>query len=618
MPFGYHGRILEVDLSSGSMKDRTIEDSDAELFFLGSGLSARILLEETDPDLDPLSPENPLIFMRGLFNGTPVPGSPKICLSAKSPLTGIWGEAAAGGHWSAAFSFTGYDGVIFNGAAEKPVYLLLDDGRAVLNPADHLVGKDTFETEELLKKELGADVEVACIGPAGERGSLIASVMFGGPVARAAGRCGMGTVMGIKNLKAFVVRGEQKVPLYDEAGLKALIKSQVKDIMANAKSLSDFSTAGGVEAVEFWGDLPIKNWYLGSWAEGATKTCGQTFLPTTKVKSYYCYKCPIGCGKIVQVTEGPYAPLYGHGPEYETCAGFGAMCLVDDYEAVIAANEACNRLGLDTISASAVVAFALEAFEQGLLTKDDIGFEAPWGDGMAVLKLTQLIGKVEGIGKLLSQGVKRAAEELGPKAEEFAVHTKGLEYPMHDPRAFVSMGCNYATANRGACHLEALSYFLGRGIPLADLGYTEAPDPHTTEGKARICYEMQNFQGIFNPLGLCKFLFLARVGPAMIAGWIKAATGWDYDCDRVMETGERLFNLKRLYNVRLGCSRKDDVLPPRLFAHARPDGKAAGVLPHLGKMLDEYYAFRGWTEYGIPTRDKLAGLGLDTCGEGII
>ena len=610
MSYGFHGKILEIDLEKGTFQDREISDSEAEKYFLGSGLSAKILIEETDPDLDPMSPDNPLIFMRGLFNGTPVPGSPKICLSAKSPLTGIWGEAAAGGHWSATFSFSGYDGVIFRGRAEKPVYLLLDNGRPSLKAAEHLMGKDTFETDRILKEELGDDIVTASIGPAGERGSLIASVMFDGPIARAAGRCGMGTIMGIKNLKSFVVRGNKKVPLYDEQTLKTQIKSQVKDILANAKALSDFSTAGGVEAVEFWGDLPIKNWYLGSWAEGATKTCGQTFLPKTKVKSYYCYKCPIGCGKIVEIKSGPFAPLYGHGPEYETIAGFGALCLVDDYEAVIAANEACNRLGLDTISASAVVAFAMEAYDKRLLTKDDIGFEAKWGDGVAVVKLTQLIGKVEGIGKLLAQGVKRAAEELGPRAQEFAVHTKGLEYPMHDPRAFVSMACNYATANRGACHLEALSYFLGRGIPLADLGYTEPPDPHTQEGKAKICVDMQNFQGIFNPLGLCKFLFLARVGPSIVADWVRAATGWDYDQDRLMETGERLFNLKRLYNTRLGMTRKNDVLPPRLFAHARPDGKAGGVLPHLGKMLDEYYQLRGWTEDGVPTPDKLEELGL--------
>ena len=618
MPHGYHGRILEVDLSTGRFEDRGIDPIDVEQFLLGSGLSAKILYEETGPDLDPLSPESPLVFMRGLFNGTPVPGGPKICLSAKSPLTGTWMESAAGGHWSASFSFTGYDGVILRGRSEEPVTLFLDEGGPSLKPASHLAGKDTFETDALLKEELGEDIVVASIGPAGERGALIASVMFDGPIARAAGRGGMGAVMGSKNLKAFAVRGKKKVPLYDEKDLKAQIKAQAKDILTNAKSLADFSTSGGVEAVEFWGDLPIKNWTLGAWAEGATSTCAQTFLPKTQVKSYYCYKCPIGCAKIIQVTEGPYAPLYGHGPEYETTAGFGANCLVDDYEAIMASNEVCNRLGLDTISAAGVVAFALEAFEKGYLTKEDIGFEARWGDGKAVLELTRLVGKVEGVGKLLAQGVKKASEALHPRAQEFAVHTKGLEYAFHDPRAFVSMACNYATANRGACHLEALSYFLGRGIPLADLGYTEPPDPHMQEGKAEITYNMQNYMNLFNPLGLCKFLFLARVGPSQIAGWVRSTTGWDCDQTGLMEAGERLFNLKRLYNVRMGLSRKDDILPPRLLCHARPDGKAGGVLPHLGKMLDEYYKLRGWTEDGVPTREKLASLGLESYGEGII
>ena len=618
MPHGYHGRILEIDLTTKSFRDRQIDPIDAETFFLGSGLSAKILFDETGPDLDPLAPESPLVFMRGLFNGTPVPGGPKVCLSALSPLTGTWMESAAGGHWSSAFSFTGYDGVILRGRSEAPVTLLLDDGVPTFRSAVHLTGKDTYETDAILKEELGKGIVVASIGPAGERGALIASVMFDGPIARAAGRGGMGAVMGSKNLKAFVVRGTKKVPLHDEAGLKAQIKAQAKEILTNTKGLTDFSTAGGVEAVEFWGDLPIKNWTLGAWSEGATKTCGQTFLPKTKVKSYHCYKCPIGCGKIIELKEGPYAPLYGHGPEYETTAGFGALCMVEDYEAILASNEACNRLGLDSISASGVVAFALEAYEKGYLTKEDIGFDAPWGDGRAVLELTRLVGKVEGVGKLLAQGVRKASEALHPRTREFAIHTKGLEYAYHDPRAIVSMACNYATANRGACHLDALSYFLGRGIPMADLGYTEPPDPHQQEGKAKITYDMQNYMNLFNPLGLCKFLFLARVGPTRIAGWLRSATGWDFDQARLMETGERLFNMKRLYNVRLGLSRKDDVLPPRLMNHARPDGKAEGVLPHLGLMLDEYYRLRGWTEDGVPTPEKLAALGLESYGRGIV
>ncbi|MCX6338805.1 MAG: aldehyde ferredoxin oxidoreductase family protein [Candidatus Aureabacteria bacterium] len=613
MGYGFWGTLLTVDLTTGKIGQRSIPEDRFRKYLLGSGLAAKLLYDELDIRLDPLAPENSLIFIRGLFNGLVLPGDSKFNVCARSPLTGIWGESAAGGHFHQQFNATGWDGVIFTGASPKPVYLWVNEERVEIRDASHLWGLDTFETSTRLKAETDEKAIVAAIGPSGEKGVLFASIMFDGHIARAAGRCGMGTVMGSKKLKAVVVRGNKKLPVKDPEGLKAALKEQIPKILEAAKGLTDFSTAGGVEAVELHGDLPIKNWYEGSWKEQATKICGQTFIPKTLERHYACFGCPIRCAKIIKLDSGPYAPLFGHAPEYETLAAFGSMCLIDDYEAIMAANETCNRLGMDTISCGGAVAFAIECYEKGVIsTNDTDGLELTWGNAPAMVELVGRIGNRSGtLATLLGQGVKQAAEKLGHGSEQWAVHTKGLEYPYHDPRAFTCMAANYATGNRGACHLEALSYFLGRGVPLADMGYTTPPDPHSNEGKGKICYDTQNFQGLFNPLGLCKFLFLGRVGPQWITGWLNYVAGWDITMHDLLHISERLINLKRMYNVRLGIRRKDDKLPPRLATHARPSGGAKGVLPDVDKMVSELYALRGWDKDGIPTQATAARFGLE-------
>jgi len=613
MGYGFWGKLLTVDLTTGKIGQKSIPEEQFRKFLLGSGLAAKMLYDELDITRDPLAPENSLIFIRGLFNGLVLPGDSKFNVCARSPLTGIWGESAAGGHFHQQFTATGWDGIIFTGASAQPVYLWVSEDRAEIRDASHLWGLDTFETSTRLKSETDEKAIVAAIGPSGEKGVLFASIMFDGHIARAAGRCGMGTMMGSKKLKAVVVRGNKKFPVKDPKRLKAVLKEQIPQILEAAKGLTDFSTAGGVEAVELHGDLPIKNWYEGSWKEQAIKICGQTFIPKTLERHYACFGCPIRCAKIIKVDSGPYAPLFGHAPEYETLAGFGSMCLIDDYEAIMAANEKCNRLGMDTISCGGVVAFAMECYEKGVINKKDTdGLELTWGNAPAVVELVGRIGARSGVlATLLGQGVKRAAEKLDKGSEQWAVHTKGLEYPYHDPRAFTCMAANYATGNRGACHLEALSYFLGRGVPLADMGYTTPPDPHSNEGKGKICYDTQNFQGLFNPLGLCKFLFLGRVGPQWISGWLNHVAGWDTTMHDLLHVSERLINLKRMYNVRLGVRRKDDKLPPRLATHARPSGRAKGVLPDVDKMVTELYELRGWDADGIPTHETAVRFGLE-------
>ena len=607
---GFHGRLLIVDLSNRTTRERAIDPEDVRKYFLGSGLAAKLLYYDHDPLVDPLAPEAPLLFMSGLFTGGPLPGTSKLCVCARSPQTGIWNEATVGGHWPAEFRRTGFDGIVFVGKAQEKTWVKLTPDGAEFHSAGELWGLNTYEVEGALRPKIGRRAKVATIGQGGEKGMLISSVIFDPPISRVAARAGIGAVMGSKNLKAVVVEGDPKVKVSyaDFQGLKARLKEDVQSISRSTVPLHDFGTSGGVVTVEKFGDLPIKNWQGGAWEEGAMKITGQTIQPKWMDKHYACFACPIRCGKIYKHEE---RGLYGHGPEYETLGMLGSNCLVDDPEAIIEGNEWCNRYGLDTISAGACASFGIEAFERGLVTTDDTGgVELSW-NADSMLHLIHMMGAGAGLGATLGMGVKRAAAELGGDAVEFAVHTKGLEYPAHDPRGHVSMALNYVTAARGACHLEGLTYFLDRGIKMPDLGYTEAPDPHDSSDKPPLVVDMQDYLGVFNPLGMCKFLFVGGVGPSTVAAWLNLVCGWDIDQDEVMTVGERLFNLKRMYNVHLGISRKDDVLPPRLYAQARPAGSAKDVLPDMGKMLYRYYGLRGWTAEGLPTPEKLAQLELE-------
>ncbi|MBI5243156.1 MAG: aldehyde ferredoxin oxidoreductase family protein [Elusimicrobia bacterium] len=608
--FGFHGRLLKIDLTAGTSEVVEFGAEDARKYFLGSGLAAKILTCDFPNAMDPLDESAPLLFISGLFTGGALPGTSKLSVCAKSPLTGIWNEATVGGHWPAEFRKTGFDGMILTGKRRELTLLRVTKDGVEFKPAADLAGKDTYESAELLKGRFADRAKIAVIGPVGEKGVPISSIVFDPPNSRVAARGGIGAVMGAKGLKAIVVSGEPSIqtPIARPEELKARLKTDIEEIRKNTVGLTNFGTSGGVEAVEKYGDLPIKNWQLGSWEAGAKKVCGQAMQPLMLEKHYTCYACPVRCGKIYKNEK---LGLYGHGPEYETIGMLGSNCLNEDPEAIAQSNEWCNRYGMDTISTGAAIAFAIEAFERGILDKKDTGgLELGWNGG-SVVALTHKIGRQEDVGRTLGLGVKKAAEKLGHNASELAVHTKGLEYPAHDPRGHVSMALNYATAVRGACHLEGLTYFLDRGIPAPDFGYTTPANPHLSSDKPPIVVNMQNYMSVFNPLGLCKFLFIGRVGPKKIAEWLSLVCGWDETMDEVLLTGERLFNLKRMYNVKLGVSRKDDVLPPRLFAEAKPDGSAKDVLPDMGNMLYRYYQLRNWSKDGIPTKEKLAALGID-------
>ena len=615
MSYGFMGKILEVDLSSGQVSERDSQEADFRKYLGASGVAGNILYHEFPHQVDPLDEANPLIFMSGLLTGTGVPAAAKSSFVSKSPLTGIWCESTVGGHMGVQVKKAGYDGIIIKGKSNKPVYLWLSSDGVELKDAGHLTGKNIFDTNEEIKQETHEKAYVAAIGPAGEHLSRMACIIAGGNEARAVGRGGMGAVMGSKNLKAIAMRGEEKIAVHDSEKLKAHLSQFRPKLQEGTKGLHDYGTAGGVQTVEANGDLPIKNWTLGDWEEGAAKTCGQYMEEQGITVSHHtCAGCPIRCGKDTRVDVGPFKDAVGHGPEFETCAAFGANILNDDIYYLVAINDACNRFGLDTIETGNTVAMAIECFENGLISEKDLdGIQLAWGDAKSVLELVLKLGKKEGnTSYLFGDGVKEAARKIGGIAQEFAVHVKGLSVAYHDPRAFTSMAANYATANRGGCHLEALTYFVEAGaLPPAPYGFDKALEKTSDENKAELCANMQDYLNTYNALGLCKFLLRGKTTPEDIVTWVNAVTGWDMDTVELKQAGERLHNLKRMYNVRLGISRKDDHLPPRLEAHDRKTGAAAGILPCMGKLLSEYYQHRDWTEEGLPRAEKLKALGLE-------
>ncbi len=609
------GKIKLVDLAKGEVTDRLVEEEDFRKYLGGSGLAGKILYEEYNHLVDPLSEENPIIFMTGLLTGTNVPASAKCSVVTKSPLTGLWSESTVGGQWGNKLKSCGIDGVIITGKAKGPVYLWITEEGIEIKDGAHLMGKNVYGTAEELKEETDEKAEVAAIGPSGEKLSALAGIMIGGKETRAAGRGGLGAVMGAKNVKALVAGGNKKPEIYDSKSLKAHLKEFRPSLREKTKGLHDYGTAGGVQTVEANGDLPIKNWTLGSFEEGAAKTCGQYMEEKGITVSHHtCSSCPIRCGKDARVDVGPFKGDVGHGPEFETCAAFGSNIYNDDINYLVAANDMCNRFGLDTIETGNTVAMAMECIEHEVITTDDLdGINLSWGNGPALLEFIQYLAEMKGnSAKLFGNGVKAAAEKLGGIAEEFAIHVKGMSFAFHDPRAFTSMAANYATANRGACHLEALTYFSeAGGMPTEPYGFNKEIEKRSDENKAELCVIMQDYMNNYNALGLCKFIGRGGTTPDDMVTWINSVTGWDMSVEELRKAGERLHNLKRMYNVRLGISRKDDHLPPRLECHDRKTGAAAGILPHMGKLLSEYYSHRGWSEEGIPTEEKLVSLSLD-------
>jgi len=626
---GYSGQWLRVDLGSGKSWTEPVDDTRARRYVGGRGMGARILLDEVPSGCDPFGPENRLIFAMGPLAGTFAPGSGRFVVVGKSPATDGFGEAYTGGFVAHELKYAGYDGIAVQGAAAELVYLSIVNDRVEIRPAKHLAGRGTLEVEEAIKKELGdPETRIISIGLAGEKRVRYACVM--NDTDRAAGRTGLGAVMGAKNVKAVAIRGTGRVTLADpkkfrEFALANLAKIRKHPWLGDSPtSAGALGTAGGVEDLASAGILPTRNWETGTW-EYADRISGTAMKNTILIGHRACESCPVGCTRVVQVPGGPFGgvrPEYG-GPEYETVASFGSLCENRDLEAIALLNQRCNAYGLDTISAGSAIAFAMECFEKGLLTEREIGFPLPWGDAPAMVRLLDMIAKREGVGDLLAEGARRAAAALGRGAPDLSVDVKGLELGMHEARGKKGLALSYATAPRGADHMEGF-HDPSLAVPNAwpELGITEAMDRFTLEGKPRVVRLAEDYTSFINTVPLCSFMSLAVGGirnTEEITGMLAAATGWtDLTLAEEMAIGERAYNLARAFTVRESGGAADDRLPAKLARRLREGASREQIISNqdLRPALQEYYRLRGWSETGTPTEAKLTELGLaDVVGQ---
>lgn len=598
------GKLLRVNLTDGTIKEEKISDEVLKMFIGGRGLGVKILYDELKPGVDPFSPENKIAILTGPLTGTAAPSSGRWCSVTKSPLTGTIHDSHSGGFFGPELKFAGFDGIIIEGASEKPVYLWVHDGEAELRDASCLWGMDTHDTTDTICKELGdPEIKVACIGPAGENLVRIACII--NDKHRAAGRGGHGAVLGSKRLKAIAVRGTQKPPIAEEEAFREAVRKSLDKIKESAitnQALPTYGTAVLVNIINEHGAYPTRNFQTGVFPT-ASRTSGETMTETILVKKKPCWGCPIACGRVTKVPPWSIYSGEGEGPEYETIWAFGAQCGVDNLEAIAKANYLCNELGVDTISMGHTIGTAMELYEKGYIKPDQTrGVDLKFGNASAIVELTWRTAYRSGLGNDLAEGAKRLAEKYG--APELSMDVKGQELPAYDPRGAQGLGLNYATSNRGGCHLRA--YLIAPEI----LGVPEKLDPLTTEGKAQWVITFQDMFAVCDSLVLCKFVTFA-FGAEEFADMFSAATGWKVSADDLMKTGERIYNLERAFNIREGFKgREEDTLPKRLLEEPMPEGPAKGYVVKLNEMLDEFYRLRNWKD-GIPTKKKLRELGLD-------
>ena len=611
MANGFMGKMLWVDLSKNELKDEVLDEKLARQYLGGYGLGARMLFSRQAAGVDPLGPDNTLGFLTGPIVGTPALGGSRYTVVGKSPLTGGWGDANAGGYFGPHLKFAGYDAVFFAGISEKPVYLLIDNGKAELRDAAHLWGKDTFETEDLLRAEWGKDVEAACIGESGEKVSLIAAVMNN--KGRAAGRSGLGAVMGSKKLKAVAVRGKMKVPLADEKLSNQLRRKYLAKLGGPVNLLKEFGTPG----VTLWcaarDDTPSKNW--GGVAPidfPEIKLIGGEEFLALQEKKYACYRCPIGCGGHMKAGTGEYE--YGstaHKPEYETIAMFGVNCLNSNIESIIKVNDICNRAGIDTISAGSAIGFAIELYEKGILTKADTdGLEMTWGNHRAIVAMTEKLVKREGFGDVLADGVKAAAERIGKGSDQYAIHIQGQEVPAHDPRAGLHWAYTYWLDATPARHTQGAEGPHPPGVmPEYDRGSLEGRgEPH----KAGV-----TFSHYLSSAGMCNMVIGGLPHADAFIESVSAVTGWDLTREEVDTTGERIANIRQAFNLREGQNMLKFKIPDRIMGRPpKKEGPLAGVTLDHDLINREFLAAMDWDlESAKPSKAKLLELDLEDVAE---
>lgn len=612
--YGYAGKWLRVDLTHGTFKDEVFDEATLRKYLGSSAMGAKILMDETDGSTDPLGPDNVLIFACGILTNTRALCCGRYQVIAKSPLTDGFGEGNSGGTFGPMIRRAGYDGIIFNGKAEKPVYLVLFENDVHLESAEELWGKDSFETSDILRARHGDKAVVACIGQAGEHLVKFAAVMNDGEEGRCAGRTGMGAVMGSKNLKAIVAYGTQQIPLYDKEGFAADVQAVGRAAAPGIKTGAsrNHGTPGGWAGYTKIGEMPIKNWQLGI-MDGIEKLNIEVYEEKLNVKPYFCAQCVVGCGRSVQVKEGKYASIRTGGPEYETLGCLGSNLMINDVEAIQMGNELCNRYGIDTISGGSVIAWGMEAYEYGLITREMTGgLELNWGDPDVMLELLRQIAYREGIGDLLAEGTKKASEKLGKGSDVFAVHVRGLEPPAHDPRGHVSNGIQYMTCPRGASHECSAHSNEAKPNKYSTVKFKGTLTAGKSEGMGTWFAEMQNPATMIDTIGACRISSNA-IGADCVGiytRWINLMTGWDMTPEEFTLIGERIHTLKWLYDLRCGHTRKDMELPLRLTTRKRGWGVNADTLPDTGLMLAEYLQQKGWTEFGVPLPETIERLGL--------
>ncbi len=611
--FGWHGKILRVDLTNERVSVEEVDPQTAKDFIGGRGWAIKYLYDEVDPAVDPLAPENKLIFGTGPLTATPAPTGNRYVVTTKSPLTGALSCSNSGGVFPTEMKRTGFDLFIFEGKAERPVYLWVNDDAdkqhpAEIRSAEHLWGKNVHQTEDILLEETDPKAKVACIGPAGERLVKIAAIM--NDKHRAAARSGVGAVMGSKKLKAVVVRGTQKTPLAEPKAMRELCKlvhSEVKADVKKGSSLREYGTAYVPPVTNEMGILPTRNFQTGVF-EGVDNINGPTLTENYLIRPKPCFGCPIACGRDTRVDD----PVYGgegEGPEYETIAALGSSCGIDNLAAVAKANYVCNELGVDTISMGVTLSCAMEMYEKGILPESDVGRPLGFGDADAVIALVRKTAYREDFGDALAEGSYRLAEKYGHP--EFSITARKLEFPGYDPRGAKGMGLLYATSNIGASHMAGdLAYVEVFGVP-------EKIDPLTIEDKPRLIKLFEDAFTVIDAAGLCVFLSVrylfdpdVNLWPARLTKLMNYATGAGYTEETLLQAGERIFNLERLFLLKAGFTKDDDTLPKRMLEEPMPEGPAKGHVVELDKMLPQFYRLRGWDENGAPTDAKLVELGL--------
>lgn len=602
--YGYTGKILHVDLTTGTLKDSSTPFDWARQYLGGAGLAARILYSLLSKELDPLGPDNPLLLLAGPLTGTRVPLCGRLSICAKSPLTGLWGECNIGGDIGARIRHAGYDGVLIKGQAAQPTLLTIHNGQANLQEKPGLWSLRVTETITQLHKAYDEKrMASLVIGPAGENLVKFASIMTEG--GRTAGRMGLGAVMGSKNLKAIVAIGDTPVPVAKPDELLKLVRTATKALMEDfqVSLYKELGTAAFVGHSQEIGSMPNKYWTASEFPT-YDNISGSTMAETILVGTSGCYLCPIRCGRVVEIPKGKYKLSRTSGPEYETLGALGSMILCDDLEAVTYAAHLCDELGLDTISCGTTIGFAYYLMDQGKLTKKEVGMDLKWGDPDPQITLIKQIAVREGFGNILAEGVRALGKRYN--ASDDAVHVKGLEVACWGVRALFGNAAMYATSPRGGCHLDADIYWVLAGQVIPEIGI-DADDPQTDEGMGELIARTQNWRMVTNSLNICMF---ATYTPTEVAQFYSLVTGVTVSPQDLLDVGERIITLKRLINLKLGFVVKQDTIPPLLL---RPlEGPTRGMVPNLSRQLKDYYRYRNWDQKtGRPSAAALKKVGLD-------